>query len=97
MQTPRKQREEQREGTAGDDYKIPIITADDSQESSVCDSEDAVILTARRVRLVRCCRAKQTTLPSVGTSPVSNIPSCATYGNHKSVSKAEVTWILADQ
>ena len=35
------------------------------QESSVCDGEDAVILTARRVRIVRCCRAKQTTLSSV--------------------------------
>ena len=35
------------------------------QESNVGDGEDAVILTARRVRIVRCCRATQTTLSSV--------------------------------
>lgn len=35
------------------------------QDSSVGDGEDAVILTARRVRIVRCCQAKQTTLSSV--------------------------------
>ena len=37
----------------------------DQEESSVCDGEDAVIMTARRVRIVRCCQAKQTTLSSV--------------------------------
>lgn len=34
-------------------------------QENVCDGEDAVILTARRVRIVRCCQAKQTTLSPV--------------------------------
>ncbi len=37
----------------------------DREENSICDGEDAVIMTARRVRIVRCCQAKQTTLSSV--------------------------------
>ena len=37
----------------------------DSPPSGPGDSEDAVILTARRVRIIRCCQGKKTTLPSV--------------------------------
>jgi len=49
---------------AGDDERTSVVSHD-QEESSVCDGEDAVILTARRVRFVRCCQAKQTTLSSV--------------------------------
>ena len=47
----------------GDDERTSVVSHD--QESSAGDGEDAVILTARRVRIVRCCRAKKTTLSSV--------------------------------
>lgn len=60
MQTPRKQC--QCTSSEGEDERTPDEGHD--QESSVCDSEDAVILTARRVKIVRC-RAKRTTLSSV--------------------------------
>ena len=47
----------------GDDENS--VLSHDQEESSVCDGEDAVILTARRVKIVRCCQAKQTTLSAV--------------------------------
>lgn len=47
----------------GDDERTSVVSHD--QESSAGDAEDAIILTARRVRIVRCCQAKKTTLSSV--------------------------------
>lgn len=64
MQTLREQHTE----VGGDDDER-TANVSDGQESVVCDSEDAIILTARRVRIVRCCQAKQTTLPSVRSRP----------------------------
>lgn len=46
-----------------DDDRVSVLS--DSPQSGPGDSEDAVILTARRVRIIRCCQGKQTTLPSV--------------------------------
>lgn len=61
MQTPR----EPCADIVGDDERASVMSHGQDQESNVGDGEDAVILTARRVRIVRCCRATQTTLSSV--------------------------------
>ena len=62
MQKPR----EQYTGSDGEEERVPAESH--SQETGVYDSEDAVILTARRVKMVRC-RAKQTTISSVRFRP----------------------------
>lgn len=59
MQKPHEQ-----QYTGGDGEGKSAPAESHSQETGVHDSEDAVILTARRVKMVRC-RAKQTTISSV--------------------------------
>jgi len=55
--------------TGGDEDHERTPVEGHGQDSSIGDSENAVILTARRVKIVRC-RAKQTTLSSVRFQPV---------------------------
>jgi len=61
---------EQCTDTVRNNEKTQVVGHD--REGSVWDCEEAVILTARRVRIVRYCRARRTTLPSVRFTPVSS-------------------------